>query len=40
MRRFRNRIEYGSTSFTARQVRHDLRNARAVVEAVRSALDR
>lgn len=40
MRRFRNRIEYGSTSFTARQVRHDLRNTRAVVEAVRKALDR
>ncbi|MGE0027829.1 MAG: hypothetical protein AB7O78_03700 [Thermoleophilia bacterium] len=40
MRRFRNRIEYGSTSFTPRQVRHDLQNARAVVQAIRKALDR
>lgn len=37
MRRFRNRIEYGSTSFTPRQVRHDLAHARAVVAAVQEA---
>lgn len=40
MRRSRNKIEYGSTSFTSGQAAHDLENARLIVRAVREALDR
>lgn len=38
MRRFRNRIEYGSTHFSPAQVAHDLAHARAVVAAAEAAL--
>lgn len=34
MRRFRNRIEYGTTSFETRQVEHDLRHAEAIVAEI------
>lgn len=34
MRRFRNRIEYGTTSFDTRQVEHDLRHAEAIVAEI------
>jgi hypothetical protein len=34
MRRFRNRIEYGTTYFSPDQVAHDLEHARAIVAAV------
>ena len=34
MRRFRNRIEYGTTYFSADQVAHDLEHARAIVAAL------
>jgi len=34
MRRFRNRIEYGTTHLGPRQVAHDLERARAIVAAV------
>lgn len=34
MRRFRNRIEYGTTSFDTLQVEHDLRHAEAIVAEI------
>ena len=34
LRRFRNRIEYGTTNFESVQVEHDLAHARAIVEDV------
>lgn len=38
MRRFRNRIEYGTTHFSTAQVTHDLEYARAIVAAAVAAL--
>lgn len=38
MRRFRNRLEYGTTALGAAQVEHDLAHARRIVEAVATAL--
>jgi HEPN domain len=37
MRRFRNRIEYGTTYFSAHQVAHDLEHARAIVAVVETS---
>lgn len=37
MRRFRNRIEYGTTHLSPAQVAHDLEHARAIVIAVEAA---
>lgn len=39
MRRFRNRIEYGTTSFDTGQVEHDLRHAHAIVSEAGSRVD-
>ncbi len=38
MRRFRHRVEYGTTGFSPRQVAHDLRHAEAIVAEVTAAL--
>ncbi|WP_281426199.1 hypothetical protein [Miltoncostaea oceani] len=38
MRRFRNRIEYGTTRFSPAQVAGDLAHATAIVECVESDL--
>ena len=39
MRRFRNRIEYGTTSFETGQVEHDLRHAEAIVAEIELSID-
>ncbi len=39
LRRFRNRIEYGTTSFDTLQVEHDLGHAQAIVDEVGLGLD-
>lgn len=39
MRRFRNRIEYGTTNFDTRQVEHDLRHSEAIVAEIGLGID-